>query len=158
MNYILKNTVMILTVLFISSPSLATVQYSMNEGKNTTNIGFSLHNKGSHAIYIDVRNEKGLEKAGNFLKNLVQKEADTVLKDRFLDKPIDISKDTTLIIYNKDGKEIYKATFTKNKTIYINWDGSKLYPQRGPLKGLTKATDAGYSLRKNVIQSDIRPL
>lgn len=115
--------------------------------------GFSLHNKSNGAIAVVVDN--GTSTFGK-LKSFIMTEADTVLKDRFFDKQIDLSKKTTLSIFDKNGNAFYKAEFPLNKTIYVNWDGTKLYHQRGPLKGLTGKTDAGYSLKNNVKDIEIR--
>lgn len=119
--------------------------------------GFSLHNKSKSFIYVRILNDPSfLDKA----KKLVFDEGSGVLSQAFHDKTIDISKSTELTIFNRDGKVLFEANFKPNKTIYVNWDDQhtpKLYPQRGPLLGVTKKTDKGYSLEKNVTQTDILP-
>jgi hypothetical protein len=113
---------------------------------------FSLHNKSSKTIWIEINNGRGLWESA---KALVMTEADGILPDRFYDKTIDISKKTELAIYDNNKKVLAKVTFPLNKTIYINWDGATVYPQRGPLKGLTGKTDKKYSLKNNVKKGEI---
>lgn len=96
---------------------------------------------------------------------------------------IDINQPTTLLIYTYDrtmsaidlpqteniivnnAKELqqvyfpysrllYSAQFTPGKTIYVKWDGKKLMPQEGVLG----KSDAGFSLKNNVTQNDIRSI
>jgi hypothetical protein len=52
----------------------------------------------------------------------------------------------------------YAAQIPANKTIYIKWDGSVLQPQLGSLRGILGTTTAGYSLKNNVKQSDIKEI
>jgi len=121
-------------------------------GKNITNIGFSLNNKSGNSIYVQLTNGNKLQRFGQELTNA----AELLLKDAVAESPIDISKDTELILYDtKTKKKILSAKFTPNKTIYINWNGKTLYKQQGPLGGMTGVNDNCYSLKNNVEDLDI---
>lgn len=117
---------------------------------------FSFHNKSKKVVYVQVINGfKGK------LVSFMLTDTIAVLPDKFCDLPykdikdIDITKDTFVRIYDKDQTQLAGAKFAKNKTIYINWDGKDIYPQRGPLKGLKNKTDKGYSTKNNVKKTDI---
>lgn len=131
------------------------IRYSWAGGANTTKVGFSLHNKANNAIYITVENSTSNKK-----------KLTRVIRGAFFEAEMNISQPTTLTIYDcKDldscnpgsSRVAYRATFTKNKTIFINWDGAKVYKQRGPLLGATGVTDHDYDLANNVEASDILP-
>ncbi len=144
--------------------------YSWSGGESSTKIGFSLHNKSSKTLYVTVENDSLIKEKGvsGFLqKTFGGPNMYRVLKGAFLDLPLNIAKSTKLTLYDcssldecdtSSARIIKRVTFTPNKTMYINWDGSKIYKQQGPLKGLTKATDKGYELNNNVIESDIRSI
>ena len=157
--------------LIIGQHALAKTTYNWSGGgKDTTKIGFSLHNKSSKAIYVEVANESLVKETGveGFLQKTFGGPAlRRVLKGAFLDLPLNTAKDTTVTLYNCESLDscdtsakniLYKASFPKNKTIYINWAQNKLYKQQGPLKGITGATDNGYDLKKNVGDADIKKL
>lgn len=73
-------------------------------------------------------------------------------KDLFYNKNINWQKPTTVFIFDENGTLIYAANIKADHTIYVHWDGKKLYPQRGPHYGigLENKTDLGYPLDKNV--------
>lgn len=157
--------------LFIGHQVLAKTTYNWSGGgKDTTKIGFSLHNKSNKTIYVTVDNdslvkEKGVE--GFLQKTFGGPAVRRVLKGAFLDLPLNTAKETIVTLYDCDSLDsceasakniLYKATFPKNKTIYINWAQNKLYKQQGPLKGITGATDNGYDLKNNVGDGDIKKL
>lgn len=136
-----------LAIISICLMSAGTAQ-SMNQAP-----GFSIHNKSNKRILVEVKNNIGLF---DKMKAAVMTEAVEMAVDAFYDKKIDITKKTEVVLYAVDTKQpVSKATFSPNKTIFINWDGQKIYPQRGPLKGLTGKTDKGYSLKNNVSARDI---
>jgi hypothetical protein len=121
--------------------------------------GFSLHNKAGKAIWVTVNNDQSL---GKKVEGFFTTKANKVTNKAFYDKDIKTNKETELIVFDDNENELVKATFTKDMTIYVNWDGKKLYPQRGPLKGVLGKvskklglTDQGYSLANNVTEDDI---
>jgi uncharacterized protein YgiM (DUF1202 family) len=58
------------------------------------------------------------------------------------------------LAFSPDPDKVYR--FAKGKTMYVTVDPSKtIRPETGPLKGLTKKTDTGLSLKNNVTSSDI---
>jgi hypothetical protein len=166
--------------------SAKNMTYSWAGGKDTTKVGFSLRNKSGKDIYVTAENDS-LLRGSNIASQFLQKhfgEPDLYLlkNNKFLDLQLNIEKPTKLTLYDcasldgcdiKKARKVIQATFTPNKTIYINWDGSKLYKQRGPLKGLggkvkdagepitnliPHATDQGYNLSNNVDDNDIKKI
>lgn len=121
-------------------------------GKNTTDIAFSLNNKSGGAIYFKVNNGGAITRFGQSLT----KGADLLTKNAVAESKLDISNKTILTIYDNKGTELIEAEFPKNKTIYINWDGTNLYKQKGPLMGLTGVNDNCYSLKNNVADNEIK--
>jgi|GEM_PF-3423124 len=162
---------LILVSLMVGQQALAKMTYNWSGGgKDTTKIGFSLHNKSGKAIYVTIENDSLIKEkgVGGFLqKTFGGPDLRRVLKDAFLDLPLNTAKETTVTIYDCSSLDscettaqniLYKAKFPKNKTIYINWAQNKLYKQQGPLKGFTGATDQGYDLKNNVTDGDIKKL
>jgi hypothetical protein len=144
------------------------------KGVKATAIGFSLRNKTKKPIYVMIKNNSfGYEQQKELIgkvKGLVTKNEAIypVEPDQFLDLPMNVSNYTTLKILNastlNEAKEatatnkapVLSATFTPDKTMYVNWDGTSLYPQQGPLSGKANVTDRCYGLNKNVKKEDIR--
>ena len=55
------------------------------------------------------------------------------------------------------GTMVGKITFTPGKNVYVRLGaGRKFGPQTGPLKGLRRITESGYSLSNNVTNKDIK--
>lgn len=116
--------------------------------------GFSLHNKSNKKILVQVQNNVGIV---DKLKSGLVIEGVEVAPNAFYDKKIDITKKTTMTLYTiENQRPYYRATFSLNKTIYVNWDGQKLYHQKGPLMGIMGKTDRGYSLKNNIADNDIQ--
>lgn len=157
-----------LGLLLVTPIHAKSVSYSWAGAAGTTKIGFSLHNKSSQQIFVTVENDSLIKEKGvsGFLqKTFGGPSLYRVAKGAFLDLSLNIAKPTKLTLYDcssldqcdtSNARIISKVTFTPNKTIYINWDGKKVYKQRGPLKGITQATDKGYDLANNVETSDIK--
>lgn len=139
-----------------------------------TKIGFELRNKGKK-IWMAGRNgvEIFMDKTGNTIMPLEPKAAK--------DFEIDWAQPTQLAVWSKEPKnknitladmEFFRKklqeqaavkerpdglfNFTRNKTIYINWDDSeKPRPQTGLAKGILGKTDSGLSLKNNLTDKDI---
>jgi hypothetical protein len=74
----------------------------------------------------------------------------------FVNKKIDWKNKSTIVhIYDRNNQELYRAQCPAGKTIYVQWDGTSLYPQTGPLRGLQGTTDQGFDLRYNVKTKDL---
>lgn len=117
-------------------------------------INFSMHNKTAKEITIWVLN--GNRQAWTF-----------VPAGQFVDLPTNTEEKTTIALYatgwNPSGRPsiTYQAAHVEiapGTTVYVNWDGKKIYPQRGPFLGLTGKTDRGYSTENNVKLSSIKLL
>jgi len=92
--------------------------YNWSGGKDTTKIGFSLHNKSDKAIYVAVENdslprEKGVE--GFLQKTFGSPELRRVLKGAFLDLPLNTAKETTVTIYSCTNLDSYRGFFCSVK-------------------------------------------
>lgn len=120
--------------------------------------GFHIKNKSNATIYVDVHEASILSK----IKSSFVTEANTVLKGRTYEKKMDSSKGMIIEIYENKDKLLCKVKIPKHKTAYINWDGTKLYPQRGALWGRLgqitgdPKTTEGYSLKNNVTESEFK--
>ena len=124
-------------LLAISAVCLATQLSAVNDP------GFSLRNKSPKDIFIEI-------KSGNQPKRTAK-----LLSGGLLVHKIDLIESTSLVIQQVSGGAVYRYGFTVGKSLYLNWDGIRLYPQRGPLSGLTGKTDEGYPLKNNVKERDI---
>lgn len=106
---------------------------------------FTLRNKSNNDVYVVV----GPEIEGITIQGHVQ------CKLAHLGKLLEAKQYSTgynIILY-KDmfcKVPIYKAKLMNGKNAYLNWDGKKLYPQKGPYLGITGKTDEGYSLKENI--------
>jgi hypothetical protein len=98
--------------------------------------------------------------------------ADVQSNQKFL-KTVDINKPIRIGIYNQPTKNISTSFLSgaitpqpnvvyelnaPGKTKYVTWNPSKspfLYPQTGPLMGMTGKSDSGYPLSNNLAQSQI---
>lgn len=106
------------------------------------NPGFALRNKSDVIVSVKVKN--GAAPAKSFM----------LPSGGLSTFKIDITQSTTVTIGNTKGMLIAEYGFTVGKTLYLNWN-DKIYPQRGPLMGLTSKTDEGYPLKNNVQERDI---
>jgi hypothetical protein len=78
---------------------------------------FSLHNKSKKTISLEIMN-------GN------TRLSSNVQPGKFSNHDLDIRNKTTLIIrsYDNPNNTLYEATFSLNKTIYLNWDENNNLP------------------------------
>lgn len=152
--------------------------WQAQQSDTSTKIGFSLYNKSDKPAIVMVENtsiqrEKQTEepsfwqKLTQTVKNLVATYTERVPAGAVLETALDTTKTTRLSIFNCTSIsecDPNKATlagqyeFTPNKTIYVSWKDGKLYPQTGALMGLAGVNDAGYSLKNNVTQADIKKI
>lgn len=151
------------TLFLISTISI--ISLNINAGtsallKKTQGPGFELFNKASHTISVALLIEGQLSTQ------------DVTSGSKFL-KDVDVSKPMRLGIYNKPTKGISTALLSgaitpqpdfvyelnaSGKTKYVTYNPSKnpaLYPQTGPLMGITGKSDSGYPLGSNLSQSHI---
>ncbi len=151
-----------------------TVTYNWNADPNdqtATKVGLSVYNKSGKTAFISVDN-KSMGKQdliSGFTRWLTNETPVYQVADgSILNIELDIAQPTTVTFYDCTDLDtcdpfskakLGSFKFTKGKTIYINWptDG-KVYPQRGPMFGLTRRTNMCYSLSNNVAQSDIKPV
>jgi hypothetical protein len=164
--------------------SAKNMTYNWAGGKDTTKVGFSLRNLWGDVVYVTVENESvtGVSNLESLFieKRSGQPDLYQLSGHMFLDLELNIEKPTKLTLYDctsldscdiTKARKLIQATFTPNKTIYINWDGSKLYQQRGPLKSsggklkdtakampIANATEQGYDLSNNIDDSDIKKI
>lgn len=114
--------------------------------------GFHIKNKSNATIYVDVHDAGILSK----MKSFFVTEANTVRSGQMKGVEIDTKDGMIIKIYENKDKLLCKVKIPKHKTAYINWDGTKLYPQRGALWGRLgqitgdPKTTEGYSLKNNV--------
>lgn len=111
-----------------------------------TNVAFSFVNKSPSRVTIKLAN-KSLGTAGESVAILNASQV--------YESTLDLTSKTSLNILDSKQNKLAQLNFAQGKTIYINWDGNKAYPQKGPLGGLSGMTDACYSLEKNVQNFDI---
>ena len=160
MNY-LKQLPMSIGVLALGSGSLYAAQ----------NPGFDIVNKYKNPIFVTLKNGNDilLDKAeiavavGDTEGKLKEwsEVSKSYIKAQFQglqigSVKIDIAAPTTLTIYRSaSDKDPIVHTFTKNKNIYVTFDG-KLRPQTGRLGGWLGYTRKGYTLDNNVKAEDIK--
>jgi hypothetical protein len=123
----------------------------------TPNVSFM--NKNNYDVFLHIQQD------GKIIDKVDVKPAGTGLSKYTYDTTIDLSKQTTFIMYPQPGgipdlKGI-PYTFTPNKTIYVSFEmkgtAPDLHPQSGGiLGGLVGKTTRGYSLSNNVKQTDIK--
>jgi len=108
-----------------------------------TDPGFEVQNK-SDTIFVKIKNDD---------KFVTTVKAE---KEKTASFNIDTRKETVLYIYKSNPTDPSIAPFRVykikvGKTIYVTWNNDSLYPETGPMKGLTGNTKTGYSLKNNVV-------
>lgn len=143
--------------------------------------GFDILNKSKSSIWVTLKNgdDTVLEnieipvqdtaRAKELAKTWIKIENPFVKNMAAGSATITISEPTTLTIYTKDPAEAESAqasttpntyTFTKNKTIYVTYDGvagvKGLRPQTGLFKGWIGYTEKKYDQSKQIKETDIK--
>lgn len=117
---------------------------------NLTKVGFIITNKSPNNIKVTLYNHS-VSKLGVYTDEIAPKETLSVEED--------ISVPTFVkIVDAKANKTNFYDITAQDKTIYVHWDGTRLYPQKGPLNGLLGVTDNCYNLKNNVKTNDIKKL
>jgi len=110
---------------------------------------FSLCNKSDQPILIDISNSNA-------------KITETLEPGQHINHRINPKNQTVLIVWNPvSGEFIYRASFSTNKDIYLNWNEKHvpmLYAQRGKLFGLLGVSDLGFSTENNIEDKQITRL
>lgn len=120
---------------------------ALSLAKTQADPGFSLRNKTNNDVIVKVNNFSLV--GGQVIER--------VRPGNLLVARIDISSPSSMVVFSAQKVPLFSYSFTPGKTLYLNWGATEgLYPQRGPLKGLTKKTDEGYPLKNNIKSADIK--
>ncbi len=127
-----------------------------------TQVGFELINKSNNPIWITL-----IQSGNKIIENRMVPGAGYLVYGRTAANININKKGYMLLIYKQDAavnkdQESLVYSLEKNlsrdldKTIYVEWNGRDLSPQRGVLGGAVNATTSGYSLDANITAEDIK--
>ncbi len=140
-----------LTILLATALTLGLFNAQAAKHKN-----FELYNKSNNTVYVLITSGQEMDYF-------------PVAKSKFVQRELPLHVKRFIAIYTTDvGKPssprkapVPFKQYTLNEgglyqTMYLTWDGKKLYKQTGILKGIFKLGESGVDLRRNIEAGDIK--